>query len=272
MSGTTHDAISLAVGLAERLGGHPLPDGTVERLRASDVLAADECEAINQAFDDALTSPRLTAEQRQRFEQLVAQVADAHPELVAPVEDDTVDDERPAPRWLRIVAVAVLSIVLVASSVLAWSNYRTGRDWHVRAQAAEADVDRLVAENDTLEQDLAAATDALERSEADVRLLERRVSQAADLKARAEDEREMATAYAERITEIALAYDEVAQWFSACRQEQSTLTSMVFDFESYYYANQTYLVSNQVSAVTEACSTAESYLADVRRYVQALGE
>lgn len=127
-----------------------------------------------------------------------------------------------------------------------------------------------VTANNTLEADLDDLGQALQRSEADVHLLEERVSRAADEKARAEDEREEVHAYAERITEIALAYDEVAQWFSACRDEQSVLTTMVFDFESYYLSNQTYLISNQINRANEVCRTAEGSLAALRSYVQAL--
>lgn len=192
--------------------------------------------------------------------------------VVAPSAAGTGGGARRPRRWVWIAAAAGLVAALAGTSYLAWANFRTGEDWRVRAEAAQADVDRLVTANDTLQADLDELGQALRRSESDVQLLEARVSRAADEKARAEDEREMVNAYAERITEVAVAYDEVAQWFSACRDEQSALTTMVFDFESYYLTNQTYLISNQINRAAEVCGTAETSLAELRSYVQALAQ
>lgn len=291
------DPVALAIAFAERLGGETLPGHAAEKLRGDQPMSSADRVQINHAFQRTLANAALSDQQRDRLRDLINIVTagypdmadagsdhgglpDPHPDLAperstsdtAPSGLGAARATRRPRRWIWITVAVGLVGALAATSYLAWANYRTGEDWRVRAQAAQADVDRLATANNTLEADLDDLGQALQRSEADVHLLEERVSRAADEKARAEDEREEVHAYAERITEIALAYDEVAQWFSACRAEQSALTTMVFDFESYYLSNQTYLISNQINRANEVCGTAESSLAELRSYVQALAQ
>lgn len=195
----------------------------------------------------------------------------------APLARFGAEDRPPPPpsprrprRWPWIVVGIVLIGALGTTSTLTWINYQAAENWREQANAAEADVERLQAENGTLEQDLADVREALEDSETDVRSLERRVSRAANEAARAADEREAANAMVERLNEVALAYDNVAEWFRDCRAAQSDLTSMVLNFESYYFANQTYLIDGQIDTVADICGTAEQYLFDLRSYVVAL--
>lgn len=305
------DPVELAVALASRLSGQTLPDATAAMLRGERPMLPADGERIASVFRQTLDAPALTSDQRVGLRSLIQTAtaghpdvanavhrpdahADVHDPLSAPTASTTTPTPAPPPpptrtstgtpwdaeatdsggrrRWPRVVlAVAVLG-ALAGTSWLAWTNYRAGEEWRRQAAAAKADVARLTDANETLESDLEELGESLRRSEADVSLLEERVSRAADEKARAEDEREMANAYAERVTEIAVAYDEVAQWFSACRAEQSVVTTMVFDFEDYYLAGQTYLISTQIDQAAETCSTAENYLAGLRSYVQALGQ
>lgn len=160
--------------------------------------------------------------------------------------------------------------VLGGAGWVTWVNFQSAADWRAQAKAAREDVEALAEENDTLENDLDELGDALDRSEADVRELERQLSRTADLKARAEDEREAANAYAERVTEVAVAYDGVAQWFQSCMDAQAELTSLVFDIEYLFRTGQEYLVDSQIDRVGETCGTAEQRLAELRSYVQDL--
>ena len=282
----SHDAIGLAVRLAASLSDRPLPADAEAKLKGDAPMSGSDRAVIGEAFQDAVRSPRITDAQRQRLKDLIQEVAsvirapeppreaEPPPPPVMPASSPAGTNETPeltSPRrWPIMVAAIVLLAGIGAASWLAWSNYRTGRDWQDRAVAAAADVERVGAENDTLEGDIADLEKALKRSEADVRLLERRLSRAANEKARVEDEREQVTAMAERIAEVAVAYDDVASWFSACREEQSNLTSMVFDFESYYLSGQTYLISSQIDRATNTCGTAEQQLADLRSYIASL--
>lgn len=180
-----------------------------------------------------------------------------------------VPDQR---RWPYVALAVTVAAAFAGVSYLAWTNHQSGVAWQQRAAAAQADVDRLTRANESFEADLDELGESLRRSEADVALLEKRTSRAADEKARAEDEREMAHAYAERITEVVVAYDDVAEWFSACRSEQSALTTMVVDFEDYYFAGQTHLIATQINRAADTCMTAERHLSDLRSYVHALNQ
>ena len=168
-----------------------------------------------------------------------------------------------------MVTVVVLGLV-AGSGYVAWHNYQTGVRWQQRSVAAEADVVELEHANQQLNANLGEVQESLERSEADVGELEHRVGRLANEKARVEDEREQANAMTERIAEIAIAYEDVAQWFQACRGAQSRLTQMVLDLDRYTYSGQYGMVSDQIDNVGAACGTAEGRLADLRRYVDAL--
>jgi hypothetical protein len=188
-------------------------------------------------------------------------------------------DEPPAPdrggtgprrRWPMVVAVAVALAAVGSTGYLAWANYQTGEQWRERAAAAETDVDRLVAANDQLETDLDDTRAALVRSETDVAEFEERVAGLANEKARVEDEREHVEAQAERIVEIAIAYDDVASQFQRCVDETNEFTSMMVDADYYYQTGQWYLVSLQASDADRACDAAQSELWTLRSYVDAL--
>lgn len=182
-----------------------------------------------------------------------------------------VQSVRNHPRWWPLAtAIAVAVVGITAASWVAYDNYQTGLGWQAQYAASEADNDALQAENDTLESDLKATKHALERSEADVVVMEAKVANIANEKARVEDEREHITALAERVAEVADAYDDVAAWFQSCRAEQAALTEMVFDFEAYFYAGQTWRIYEQIDRAGNSCGTAESQLAALRRYVDAL--
>lgn len=290
MTGTEdgRDPVELAIAFTRRLSDQALPADTAAKLRGERPMSPADRVQVAAGFRGALASPALTGDQRGQLRSLLGSVTRHDPALAAVVDATEAGRTHRAPadspaarpaaepvsprrrRWPRIVVAAFVVAALGTTSSLAWANYRSGQDWRQRAAAAQADVERLTLANDTLASDLDDLGESLRRSESDVALLEKRASRAGNARARAEDEREMANAYAERITEIALAYDEVAQWFSACRTEQSTLTTMVFDFEDYYVTGQTHLVSNQISRAADTCGTAEGYLADLRAYVQAL--
>lgn len=178
---------------------------------------------------------------------------------------------RPTPRrWLVVVAVVAVLAGVSVPSYLAHANYRTGQEWKERAAAAEADVETLRGANSRLGDDLDSVQSALRRSERDVDHLEGRVAAVANEKAQAEDEREMMAALAERVAEIAMAYDEVARWFQACRREQATLTSMALDLDSYVYSGRSPVVSGQISRVSQTCDAAETRLTTLRQYVAEL--
>lgn len=174
-------------------------------------------------------------------------------------------------RWGLVLRGVAVGAAVAVPSYLAWFNLDVGQQWQARSVAAEADVASLETENDQLETDLSDLRQVLYSSERDVGRLEERVAELASEKAEVEDERETANAVAERITEVAIAYDEVAEWFQLCRAEQVLLTDMVFDFETYYDWGQTYLISDQIDNAAYACDTAEWRLASLRDYVDALG-
>jgi chromosome segregation ATPase len=167
-------------------------------------------------------------------------------------------------------ALAVLLVAVVAVSAVGYHNYRTGRQWRERAQLAERDVQRLSEQADERQRQLSDVRAALERSERDVARLERRLAGLADEKARAEDERESATAAAERIAEIAGAYDLVATQFQMCRLESGRFTDLLVDADYYWETGQWTVVTRQAATADAACAEAETRLEELRGYVDAL--
>lgn len=164
----------------------------------------------------------------------------------------------------------VAALVLGALGYVAYANYVSGQQWQERAELAGIDVQRLTQERDQLETDVSTVKSALKSSEKDVAQLERRVSLIADEKAQAEDEREGATAYAKRLSEVAVAYDQVATQFQICRSENDRFYEIMLDFEYYYDTGQLNLVDDQARIACGECGAAEGYLKDLRGYVDAL--
>lgn len=178
---------------------------------------------------------------------------------------------REAPRrWPLITAIIIGLAGIGVASWVAYANYQAGLAWAAQYEASEADNDALQAENDMLESDVDRTQQALDRSEADVAVMEARVAQVANEKARVEDEREQVIAMAERIAEVAGAYDVVASKFQACRIETRDFTQMMVDADYYFETYQWHLVSSQARRTDRACADAEASLAALRGYVDEL--
>jgi uncharacterized membrane-anchored protein YhcB (DUF1043 family) len=173
-------------------------------------------------------------------------------------------------RWQMLVGSIFAAVILGVLGYVAFANHARGQQWQERAELARIDVQRLTQERETLEADLTTVKRALKSSEKDVKKLERRLSQVSDEKAQVEDERENATAYAERLREVAIAYDDAGTLFQICRDENDRWLEMMGDFDYYYHTGQTYLIDDQARTTAEACARADSYLTDLRSDVDAL--
>jgi septal ring factor EnvC (AmiA/AmiB activator) len=169
-----------------------------------------------------------------------------------------------------LAGAIVVALVVGALGYVAYVNYASAQQWQERAELARIDVQRLTQERDQLEADVSTVKSALKSSEKDVAQLERRMSQIADEKAQVEDEREHTAAYAERLGEVAVAYDQVATQFQICRAENDRFYSMMLDFEYYYDTDQLYLVDDQAQIAGAECGAAEGHLNELRNYVDAL--
>lgn len=169
-----------------------------------------------------------------------------------------------------IALLLALSVVAGAAGFLAWRNQQIGRQWQARALAAERDVERLVERSERLSDELADVRGALDASERDVGSLERRLAGLADEKAQAEDEREFANAAAERIAEIAGAYDAVATQFQVCRYENGVFTDMLAAVTVSSDTAEWAALTEQAATADAACAAAESRLDELRGYVDAL--
>jgi hypothetical protein len=178
---------------------------------------------------------------------------------------------------LRVLGVALLAVGCGVLGFLVWQNYQRAEEWRASYGALQQDHDAALAANEDLSDvndELSASVEelssTLEASEADVARLEQRVSDLAHEKAVVEDEREFIATYAERLAEVSVAYDELAGLFSTCVREQETFTDMMVNFDLYWNTGTTYVVSEQATRTGEVCGSAQGYLIELRRYVDAL--
>lgn len=165
--------------------------------------------------------------------------------------------------WTTVTVVAALAVTAVGAGWLAYRNHETALLWQQQTQVAEEHGALLATRTADLEA-------AFQRSEDDVATLETRVSQTANEKAQVEDEREQMTMLADRFMEISVAYDTVASQFARCIDEQMAWTSMMVDFEVYWFTNSTHLVSQQGAITAEICGGAQGSLHGLRGHIDAL--
>jgi septal ring factor EnvC (AmiA/AmiB activator) len=166
-------------------------------------------------------------------------------------------------RYLVGGLIALLFLLVVASGIvgyLAWTNKTRADDWQARAAELQADVDQLETTLDertailnertddvnNLASKVADAERAIERSEDDVKRLERRQRQLAAEKARVEDARAALALQTAAIEDVASAYID-------CK---SGLTEAIG-----YIAAQNYYALNAIASRVDAdCAAADSAL------------
>lgn len=136
---------------------------------------------------------------------------------------------RSAHRPLMFV-VAALAVLAVAGMVTSVLTYRAGRAWRGRAETGVIRTQELAARMGDAQaraamamhdlskahEQLAAVTSQLQRSEADVAKLERRLQTLGTEKARVEDEREAVRGDRDRLAEIAALARRVGQEVDTC--------------------------------------------------------
>ena len=112
-------------------------------------------------------------------------------------------------RWPRLVAGIAVALLVAIASTAAVVSYRNGRAWEQRAgrQAARADV---------AERQAGALGVQLDASEARVGDLQRRMSDLADEKAQAEDQREILRVYARQYHQLTGAAGGVSAELTSC--------------------------------------------------------
>jgi chromosome segregation ATPase len=147
-----------------------------------------------------------------------------------------------------------------AAGYLAWTNKSRADDWHAQAVKLQADSNRLQAALDqrtktlnertedvnTLAAKVADADEAIQRSEGDVKRLERRQRQLAAEKANVEDARAA-------LALQAVALEDVASAYITCKQG---LTQAL----GYIAANDYYGLSAIANGVDADCAAADNAL------------
>lgn len=172
-------------------------------------------------------------------------------------------------QWLRFVLIGtVLALVILGSSAgyLAWSNKARADDWEARSEQLEntaAELDRSLdsrtktlnertVELNGLAEKVADAEVAIERSEADVKRLERRQRQLAAEKADVEDAEAALALQTNAIEGVAAAYVR-------CKGGLTTLLQYVLAED---YLNASVIAPSVESDCSNADSALQSYLAD----------
>jgi chromosome segregation ATPase len=133
------------------------------------------------------------------------------------------------PRWWRWLA-AGLAALLVAAGAATVLSYRNGQAWERRASQQTARAEGAERRADELR-------GQLDKSEANVAQLQRRIDDLADEKAQAEDEREILRVYAERYQQLTRAAGSVTDELSTCIGELADAMSLIGN----PYASSSYL-------------------------------
>jgi chromosome segregation ATPase len=181
------------------------------------------------------------------------------------------------PLWPWITSISVLVVLCGLLGAAAWVNHGNVGRWQDTADQAAAErdaaqnlADELSDEVGVLEGHLDEVKEALAVSEGDVADLEGRLGDVANEKALVEDEREAISAAADRIAEVAVAYDDLADLFSECVSAQQEFSNMMVNYEAYWYSGQAYVVEDHARYTGQVCGSAQSFLVEIRRYVNAL--
>jgi chromosome segregation ATPase len=114
------------------------------------------------------------------------------------------------------VAVAVMVVALLATTVLWRATARRAHEWQARAVSQGVELDDANGTVDDLEGNLADVRDRLSKSEADAKALQTRLDNLSAEKAKVEDEKAGLQTANDRLGEVSRAINKALQGANAC--------------------------------------------------------